>query len=214
MELLETNAVSPEVSNWSARNYSNFSELIEGLRKPNAACPDCHRPVFHFASKQGHGEYFDCLGPSWARHPCVDGGRLKRIIKRLQADRKKAGPGVTPPPYPAWEPFWVKSISSVTQQRGMKKLTGDVATGTLTLLVVDARLDINAPFYVWHQQRHWYVQTLIGSSDWLVDRVFEAKELELDESFARSESLKPSLQDDANGRKMTADLRNEVKRSG
>jgi hypothetical protein len=174
MESLAINGVPTEANSWSASHYACFSELIKGLRQPNTTCPDCHRPVFHFASKQGHGEYFDCLGPSWARHPCVDGGRLKHIIKRLQADRKKAGPGVTPPPYPAWEPFRVNSISNIPKQRTLKKLSGDVDAGSLTLLVADSRLDINAPFYVCQHQRQWYVQTLIGSDNWLVDRVFEA----------------------------------------
>ena len=58
----------------------------------------------------------------------------------------------------------------------MQKVCGLIEDAPLTLYVVDGRLDSNAPFYVWQDQRQWYLNTVIGSPDWLVKRVFLAQE--------------------------------------
>lgn len=161
---------------WSALHYTSYDGFIEGLRTPNATCPHCQRPVHYFAAEGGRGEYFNGLGPAWTRHPCADGGRLKRIIKRLQADHQKAGPAIDEPKGAEWIAFWVQSIVRVPEYRHMQRLSGLVEQTPLTLYVVDGRLDPRAPFYVWQDQHQWYLNTLIGSPDWLVKRVFLAQE--------------------------------------
>ncbi len=161
---------------WSARHYSSYEGFLQGLRTPNATCPHCQRPVHYFASPGGCGEYFNGFGPAWTRHPCADGGRLKRVIKRLQADHRKAGPSIDEPKWAEWVPFWVRTVERIAEYRHMQKVCGLIEDAPLTLYVVDGRLDSNAPFYVWQDQHQWYLNTVIGSPDWLVKRVFLAQE--------------------------------------
>jgi hypothetical protein len=162
-------------ASWSARHYTSYEGLLEGLHTPNAVCPHCRRPVFYFAAPQGCAEYFNGLGPGWARHPCADGGRLKRVIQRLQADHQKAGPALAEPKGAQWVPFWVQSILRIPEYRHLQQVSGVLARDPLTLYVVDGRLDPHAPFYVWQDRNQWYLNTLIGSSDRLVKRVFLAQ---------------------------------------
>lgn len=172
---MPTSAPASPVS-WSARHYRDRDAWLEGLRTPNATCPFCHQPVFYFAAQGGRGEYFNGLGPLWARHPCADGGRLKRVLQRLRADQEQAGPALAEPKGAKWLPFWVQSLSRVPGDLRMQKLSGCLEDGPLTLYVVDGRLDPEAPYYVWQDRKRWYLNTLIGSAHWLVDRVFLAQE--------------------------------------
>lgn len=163
-------------ASWSARHYTSYGGFLQGLRTPNAICPHCQRPVHYFAAEGGCGEFFNGLGPAWTRHPCADGGRLKRVIKRLQADQQKAGPAIDEPKRAEWVPFWVRSVERIAEYRLMQKVVGVIEQTPLTLYVVDGRLDAHAPFYVWQDHDQWYLNTLIGSPDWLVKRVFLAQE--------------------------------------
>ena len=160
---------------WSARHFQSYAALTQGLQTPNATCPHCHCPVFYYASPAGHGEYFNDMGPIWARHPCADGGRLKRIIQRLQADHRKAGPAIVGPDHAHWQPFWVRAMSPTADHPPRQQLSGEVVDLSLTLYVVDAQLDPQAPFYVYQDHAQWYVKTLLGAHDWLVDRIFMAQ---------------------------------------
>ena len=78
------------------------------LSGPNAACPECHAPVYYIPGPKGGGAYYNQLGPPWPKHACTNNpspyspygrtGKPKLRNRRSEFERD------------AWLPFLIRHI--------------------------------------------------------------------------------------------------------